>query len=160
MASGVNNTVSRAAQLAAVAAIPLPYVVGDAYGPTPPWSEGVRVLEPDEALLWRSRPGVRRRYVDVFAPAHTEADRVAWERSVVALTETIPEIRLARVARSVDEPDVTGLIIGFDDEHGLAVYRDHPDHVPVVARMRELCAEVTRLDIVTDDPPASLPRLA
>jgi hypothetical protein len=94
-----------------------------------------------------------------FAEGVAEADREAWEQSVIALVDRIPEIRLLRLARSVDEADVTGLITGFDDEHGLAVYRDHPDHRPVVARMRGLCSEVVRLDIVTDDPTTALPRL-
>ena len=48
-------------------AVVLPYVVDD-YGPVPPWADAARVLEPDPALLWRSRAGVERRYVDVFTP--------------------------------------------------------------------------------------------
>lgn len=63
-----------------VESIPLPYVVGDDYGPQPPWADGVRILEPDEALIWRNRSGVRRRYVDVFSPVRAEADRVAIHR--------------------------------------------------------------------------------
>jgi lysophospholipase L1-like esterase len=58
-------------------AIALPYVVDDDYGPVPPWADAARVLEPDQALLWRSRAGVERRYVDVFTPMRTEAYRVA-----------------------------------------------------------------------------------
>ena len=38
-------------------AVALPYVVDD-YGPVPPWADAARVLEPDPALLWRSRAGV------------------------------------------------------------------------------------------------------
>ena len=57
--------------------IALPYVVDDDYGPVPPWADAARVLEPDPTLLWRSRAGVERRYVDVFTPMRTEADRVA-----------------------------------------------------------------------------------
>src|SRR5439155_297621 len=57
-------------------AVALPYVVDD-YGPVPPWADAARVLEPDPALLWRSRAGVERRYVDVFTPIRSEADRVA-----------------------------------------------------------------------------------
>lgn len=63
-----------------VAAIALPYVVGHGYGPSPPWGDSVRLLEPDDVLMWRMRPGVRRRYVDVFSPVHVEADRVAIHR--------------------------------------------------------------------------------
>jgi lysophospholipase L1-like esterase len=63
-----------------VGAIPLPYVVGHAYGPSPPWADRVRLLEPDEILIWRMRPGIQRRYVDVFSPVHVEEDRVAIHR--------------------------------------------------------------------------------
>jgi lysophospholipase L1-like esterase len=60
-----------------VAAIALPYVAGHAYGPAPPWADSVRLLEPDDVLMWRMRAGTRRRYVDVFSPVHVEEDRVA-----------------------------------------------------------------------------------
>jgi len=63
----------------------------------------------------------------------------------------------ARLA-GLDDPQVTGLLTGFADEAALAVYRDHPEHVPVVARARELCEDIVRLDVVTDDPPDALPR--
>lgn len=72
--------------------------------------------------------------------------------ALTGLIEEIPELRILRVAPSIDEPDVLALLSGFDDEAGLAVYRDHPAHLPVVARARELCTEVVRLDFVTGDP--------
>jgi len=58
-------------------AIALPYVADDDYGPVPPWADSTRVLEGDPALLWRNRAGVERRYVDLFTPMRTEADRIA-----------------------------------------------------------------------------------
>ena len=58
-------------------AIALPYVADDDYGPVPPWTDSTRVLERDPALLWRNRAGVERRYVDLFTPMRTEADRIA-----------------------------------------------------------------------------------
>jgi lysophospholipase L1-like esterase len=63
-----------------VAAVALPYVLGHAYGPAPPWGDHVRLLESDDVLIWRMRPGVRRRYVDVFSPIHVEEDRIAIHR--------------------------------------------------------------------------------
>jgi lysophospholipase L1-like esterase len=60
-----------------VTAIPLPYVIDHDYGPSPPWGERVRLFERDQALIWRNRPGIRRRYVDVFTPVQAEADRIA-----------------------------------------------------------------------------------
>ena len=63
--------------------VPLPYSVGDQYGPIPPWLDRLMILVPDEAVIWRSLPGVHRTYVDIFSPAHTEADRTALLRRFV-----------------------------------------------------------------------------
>lgn len=53
----------------------LPYVLGHEYGPLPPWVDGVRILVPDETLIWRGRPHARNVYVDVFGPAPDVAAR-------------------------------------------------------------------------------------
>jgi len=60
---------------ASVDRVPVPYVFGQVYGPVPPWVDGLRLLEDDPVLLWRGRPHAHRRYVDVFGPVATEADR-------------------------------------------------------------------------------------
>jgi len=52
----------------AVDYLPLPYMMGDDYGPVPPWLDEFRILEPDEALIWKNRPNVRRTYIDIFKP--------------------------------------------------------------------------------------------
>ena len=42
--------------------VPLPYTVGDDYGPIPPWLDNFLILRPDDALIWRNIPapgGVR-----------------------------------------------------------------------------------------------------
>ncbi|HMF94635.1 MAG TPA: SGNH/GDSL hydrolase family protein [Vicinamibacterales bacterium] len=62
---------------AMVRRIPLPYSVGDDYGPTPPWLDRLLILVPDDRLIWRNTPNVRRTYVDIFGPAPNEASRVA-----------------------------------------------------------------------------------
>ena len=59
---------------AQVTAVPLPYVIGHDYGPTPPWL-GESMFEPDADLLWKNRANLQRRYVDVFSPVEDEADR-------------------------------------------------------------------------------------
>src|SRR5688572_29594271 len=64
-------------RMSMIDAIPLPYAIGDEYGPAPPWNEDLRLLDRDASLMWRSRPGVRRRYVDVFTPVHVPEDRLA-----------------------------------------------------------------------------------
>jgi lysophospholipase L1-like esterase len=66
-----------AARNAAVHVVPLPYALGDEYGPIPPWLDRLMILMPDDVLIWRSSPHVRRTYLDVFSPAPSAADRVA-----------------------------------------------------------------------------------
>jgi hypothetical protein len=63
--------------------VPLPYSVGDQYGPILPWLDRLMILVPDEAVIWRSLPRVHRTYVDIFSPARTEADRTALLRRFV-----------------------------------------------------------------------------
>jgi hypothetical protein len=52
---------------------------------------------------------------------------------------------------------VTGLLTGFADRRALEAYRVHPDHLPVVARVRELGVGTVRLDVATDDAVEALP---
>jgi lysophospholipase L1-like esterase len=60
-----------------VTEIPVTYVFGDDHGPIPPWLDGLRILEPDKALIWKNRPNSQQRYIDVFSPAHSEQERTA-----------------------------------------------------------------------------------
>lgn len=79
-------------------------------------------------------------------------ERRALERDIEALADVIEEVVWLAVARSVDRPAVTGLLSLFEDEAGLAVYREHPRHVPVAERARALCDDVTRLDVAAGTP--------
>ena len=85
-----------------------------------------------------------------------EADRQDVEDRLAALT-SIDEVAWLRLARDVEEPAVTGLITAFDTVEDLAAYRVHPDHIPVVERIRELGLATARLDLATDDQPLELP---
>jgi lysophospholipase L1-like esterase len=66
-----------AARNAFVSHVPLPYVIGHDYGPIPPWLEDVLILAPDRTLIWRNRPNLSRRYVDIFRPARSDDERRA-----------------------------------------------------------------------------------
>ena len=57
--------------------VPLPYVVGDDYGPIPPWLDNLLILRPDPVLIWRNIPNARRNYVDIFTPVWRDSDRIA-----------------------------------------------------------------------------------
>jgi lysophospholipase L1-like esterase len=61
--------------------IALPYVIGHDYGPIPPWAKDLRLLEPDKSLIWKNRPGVERKYIDIFTPVHSHGDRMSYIRS-------------------------------------------------------------------------------
>jgi lysophospholipase L1-like esterase len=64
--------------------VPLPYVIGHSYGPMPPWLDGLRILKPDETLIWKNRPMRQRKYIDVFSPTHREEDRAALLRQFLS----------------------------------------------------------------------------
>lgn len=84
-----------------------------------------------------------------------EEDRVDLEGQLQGLVD-LDVVRGLRLGRDVEDPAVTGLLVALDDHAALAVYRDHPDHLPVVARVRELGVTATRLDVETDDDVAVL----
>ena len=85
-----------------------------------------------------------------------EGTRREVEASLAALAD-LEEVAWLRVARDVEEPTVTGLLTVLTDADALARYRVHPEHVPVVERIRALGIPTVRLDIATDDDPADLP---
>src|ERR1043166_8694236 len=68
-AYGVRNSMVRL--------VPLPYALGDEYGPIPPWLDRLMILVPDDTTIWRNLPNVRRTYVDIFSPVRRPEDRVA-----------------------------------------------------------------------------------
>jgi len=94
--------------------VPLPYVMGDDYGPIPPWLDSLLILQPDEALIWKSAPHAHRKYVDIFSPVWRAEDRVAllrrflptlpaafranpvWEISLNSNGDRSPEIATAK----------------------------------------------------------------
>ncbi len=85
-----------------------------------------------------------------------EATRASIEGDLAGLT-TLDDVAWLRVARDVDDPAMTGLLTAFADHDALERYRVHPEHLPVVQRVRELGIPSVRLDIATDDDPATLP---
>ena len=66
-----------AGRTALVRYVPLPYVVGDDYGPIPPWLDNLLILRPDPVLIWKNIPDARRAYVDIFTPVWADRDRIA-----------------------------------------------------------------------------------
>jgi lysophospholipase L1-like esterase len=61
----------------------LPYNAAQDFGPVPPWLDGLRILERDDAVFWRNRRNVRRNYMDVYSPVQVEEDRTALLRQFI-----------------------------------------------------------------------------
>ena len=86
-----------------------------------------------------------------FKPETGEGDRadfVARLRSLPGLVPGIlqPEIGedFLHTPRSYD----VALLLGFEDQAALDHYQTHPNHVPVVARAREICSSVAAVDYI------------
>lgn len=54
----------------------LPYMVRN-FAPTPPWVGGLRILEPDDELMWVGRPHAQQKYLDLLCPMKSEDQRKA-----------------------------------------------------------------------------------
>jgi lysophospholipase L1-like esterase len=54
----------------------VPYLLRK-FGTVPPWADGLRILEPDDELMWRGKPHARQKYLDLFCPMRSEDERNA-----------------------------------------------------------------------------------
>lgn len=90
-------------------------------------------------------------------PEVTAAERAEFTALLEGLAGAIPSLRFVRVAPSIDEADVVGLLTGFDDAQGLEAYKVHDAHLPVIEMAKALSAEITRLDMESADPSDALP---
>lgn len=75
-----------------------------------------------------------------------EGTRVEIEEALADLAR-LEVVAWLEVARDLDSPGITGLLSLFASYEDLEAYRVHPDHVPVVERIRGLEIPVTRLDV-------------
>ncbi len=62
-----------------VETVPIPYLVRNT-GLTPPWMDGLRILDHDDVMLFRGRPNAHLKYLDLFCPMSSEEDRKAMLR--------------------------------------------------------------------------------
>jgi hypothetical protein len=75
--------------------------------------------------------------------------------SLKAILEALPEqidvIREFQVGYDIIQAGRSydmGLVAAYDDRAALAVYADHPAHLPVVKRASELCENVVACDFL------------
>ena len=79
-----------------------------------------------------------------------ESTRASLDADLAAL-ERLDCVEQLHVGPDLAEPHITGLVSAFANEAALDAYRVHPDHLPVVERVRSLRIPAVRLDIAADD---------
>jgi len=136
--------------------IPLPYVVGDEYGPIPPWLDNLLILRSDDALIWTNIPNAERAYVDIFAPVWSDDERVALLRRFVPWLPTAfrsnpvwrialngDGYRSAPMARAKRSGAVRIACIGDSWTFGMNVNQDqtYPSRLEAYLRNREPSAD-------------------
>jgi hypothetical protein len=79
------------------------------------------------------------------------AERDAIPGAIRARRATVPSRRSLEVGENVSPARAQGythvLLEAFDDRDGLAAYTSHPDHVPVLARLRDAVAQLVAVDL-------------
>ncbi|MEA2662929.1 MAG: hypothetical protein QOH08_2501 [Chloroflexota bacterium] len=86
-----------------------------------------------------------------FRDAVPAAERDAIVEAIRGLRERVPSLRSLEVGENVSPARAQGythvLLETFDDRAGLAAYAAHPDHLPVVARLREAASQLLAVDL-------------
>jgi Stress responsive A/B Barrel Domain len=86
-----------------------------------------------------------------FKDAVTPAERDAIVVAVRALRTTVPSLRSLEVGENVSPARAQGythvLLETFDDRDGLAAYASHPEHVPVLTRLRDAVSQLIAVDL-------------
>ena len=86
-----------------------------------------------------------------FKDSVPQAERDAIVAAVRALKATVPSLRSLEVGENVSPGRAQGythvLLETFDDRDGLAAYASHPDHLPVLARLRDAVAQLLAVDL-------------
>ena len=86
-----------------------------------------------------------------FKGSVQQSERDAILAAVRALASTVPSLRSLEVGENVSPARAQGythvLIESFDDRDGLAAYAIHPDHLPVLARLRDAAAQLLAVDL-------------
>ena len=84
-----------------------------------------------------------------FKPETTAEQAARLEGQLKGLPAAISEIREFRVGHDVVRAERSydlGLVSAFDDLAAMQRYQGHPDHLQVVALVKELCAGVVAVD--------------
>ncbi|MHB8631040.1 MAG: Dabb family protein [Candidatus Limnocylindria bacterium] len=86
-----------------------------------------------------------------FKDAVPQAEREAILAAIRALESTVPSLRSLEVGLNVSPARAQGythlLVETFDDRDGLTAYASHPDHLPVLARLRDAVSQLVAMDL-------------
>ena len=86
-----------------------------------------------------------------FKDSVPAAERDAIVAEIRGLREKVPSLRSLEVGENLSPARAQGythvLVETFDDRDGLAAYASHPDHVPVLARLRDAVAQLIAVDL-------------
>ena len=86
-----------------------------------------------------------------FKDSVAPAEQAAIVAAVRALATTVPSLRALEVGENVSPARAQGythiLLETFDDRDALAAYASHPDHLPVLARLRDAVAQLIAVDL-------------
>ena len=97
------------------------------------------------------RPVIRHVVLWTFADAVPQAERDAIVDAVRALRALVPSVRSLEVGPNVSPARAHGythvLLETFDDPAGLTAYAAHPDHLPVLARLRDAALQLLAVDL-------------
>src|SRR5262245_58976454 len=106
------------ARHATVRSIPLPYALGDEYGPIPPWLDRLLILVPDNSLIWRSPSRLVTRLHELHPAARFEVLNFG-----VLGYSSFQGLQLLKT-RVIDlKPDILTIAYGMNDSE-VAGYRD------------------------------------
>ena len=91
-----------------------------------------------------------------FKDAVAQAERHAIVDAVRGLRATVPSLRSLEVGENVSPARAQGythlLVETFDDRDGLAAYAGHPDHLPVLAWLRDAASQLLAVDLEVSPP--------
>jgi hypothetical protein len=102
------------------------------------------------------RAVIRHVVLWTFKDAVTPDERAAVVEAVRRLRSKVPSLRSLEVGENLSPARAQGythlLVETFDDRDGLAAYAGHPDHLPVVARLRDAAAQLLAVDLEVSPP--------
>jgi len=86
-----------------------------------------------------------------FKESVPPAERAALLEAIRGLRAKVPSLRSLELGENISPARAQGythvLLETFDDRDGLALYAAHPEHVPVLARIRDAASQLLAVDL-------------